>query len=316
VDKFKELQQKEASLERKRFEEALFETYPSFVEGLPDVCLERSVLEEIPSPAEEFQPETVLEPVIEPLSEKSQAISSLNRFVEENAKEISESEKSVKLDEVEVIVKPVASKDLMKVCLDIPAPTSFEEIYKDLGKGTLCCKEEKQIGTGLAFTVQEEIEVMFLGDYPKLDPETSQADFFIGDSKQTLDRMISAMKLSSKEFAKNVVVKCIPEKIEFDTFEKFSEACKNKIYSEIYMLKPKIIVTLGSKATGFMLENREQLSKIHGKLYSRSAEFSDGKEVSFAMMPIFHPDYLNINTNMKRTTWDDLQEVMKFIGKI
>ena len=34
------------------------------------------------------------------------------------------------------------------------------------------------------------------------------------------------------------------------------------------------------------------------------------------MVPIFHPDFLKINPKMKRTAWDDLQKVMRMIGKL
>ena len=52
-------------------------------------------------------------------------------------------------------------------------------------------------------------------------------------------------------------------------------------------------------------------SNIHGQFFEK--QYGD---TAFSLMPVFHPDFLVINPNMKRTAWADLQKVMERVGKI
>ena len=142
-------------------------------------------------------------------------------------------------------------------------------------------------------------EVLFLGDN------------FIGEGEDLLGKMISAMKLKGSEFSR------FPLAEELDDIADLSKnledpSMETKELMEIIKEKrPKVVVTLGATITNILLGKREKLSTIHGQFFEKSLG-----DCNYTLMPIFHPDFLTINPNMKRTAWIDLQKVMERIGKI
>lgn len=152
-----------------------------------------------------------------------------------------------------------------------------------------------------------------------INPKFKLRALFIGDtqddkSEDLLGKMISAMKLEAEEFVR---VK-FDEKLEdvtdvalnLNTPSQESQA----LFLEIKKHQPQIIITLGATVSNILLGRREKLSTIHGQFYTfESPVLNTG---TYQFMPLFHPDYLKINPNMKKAAWVDLQKVMKLIGKI
>lgn len=158
----------------------------------------------------------------------------------------------------------------------------------------------------LAAQVQNnyKYKVLFLGD-------TASGD----ESDDLLGKMIVAMKLKEHEFLRFQFDDQL-EKVE-DLGENLvspSEASK-KLFDFITDSNAQVVVTLGATITSILSGKRQKLSNIHGQFFPLNLPnytFSAPTQ----LVPIFHPDYLKINPNMKKTAWIDLQEVMKVIGKI
>lgn len=141
-----------------------------------------------------------------------------------------------------------------------------------------------------------EIEVLFIGGASGLSDNQE------GESEATklLEKMIEAMKIPKESYSTFLY----PENF-LD-----NEESKSNLLKSIKEKKPKIILSLGAQSTNFFLGKREKLSNIHGKFF----EIGINEHLSFKLVPIFHPDFLLINPNMKRSAWIDLQEVMKFLN--
>lgn len=127
-------------------------------------------------------------------------------------------------------------------------------------------------------------DVLFLGDT------------FSGIGEDLLYKMIQAMNLG-----KNAVQR-IPFDENLDT--------RRELMAAISGHRPQIVVSLGAIVTNMLLEKKEKLSTIHGQLIPQ--ETTDWK---YLLMPLFHPEFLLINPNMKRTAWNDLQKIMEFLKK-
>lgn len=141
-------------------------------------------------------------------------------------------------------------------------------------------------------------EVLFLGDS------------FNGQGDDLLGKMISAMKLSGDEFYRYPMDEELDDVADLaKNLEDPSPATK-KLLNIILEKRPKMVVSLGATVTNILLGKREKLSTIHGQFFEKR----EGPCV-YSLMPIFHPDFLIINPNMKRTAWIDLQKVMEHIGK-
>lgn len=143
---------------------------------------------------------------------------------------------------------------------------------------------------------------------------------FVGDtysnqeSEDLLGKMIKAMKLEGSEFYRlkfNESLESaenLAQNLEAPSLETL------EIFKVIKEKDPQIVVSLGATVTNVLLGRREKLSSIHGQFFTQTIKLAEG-ELSYELMPIFHPDFLLINPNMKRTAWIDLQKVMELVGK-
>jgi hypothetical protein len=159
---------------------------------------------------------------------------------------------------------------------------------------------------------------------PKKVPGTffGKQVMFVGDTYLTqsgkedlLGKMIGAMKLNSSEFVRLSFNEALDEIIDLEKNLKEPTLETYELYKSIIENKPEIVVSLGATITNILLGRREKLSSIHGQFVDKTITV-DSISHTFTLMPLFHPDFLVINPNMKRTAWIDLQKVMERVGKI
>lgn len=186
-------------------------------------------------------------------------------------------------------------------------PFSFEEGITTEVREERAASPEKVPGT---FATPSEkvpgtLQVMFVGD-------TYLAE---SGKEDLLGKMIGAMKLSSSEFVRLSFNEALDDILDLEKNLKDPSAETNELYKTIIENKPEIVVSLGATITNILLGRREKLSGIHGQFVDKTITV-DSISHTFTLMPLFHPDFLVINPNMKRTAWIDLQKVMERIGKI
>ncbi|HLW56502.1 MAG TPA: hypothetical protein VKY27_03900, partial [Bacteriovoracaceae bacterium] len=76
--------------------------------------------------------------------------------------------------------------------------------------------------------------------------------------------------------------------------------------------RPLVIITLGAKATSAVLKTNDRLAQVHGQFFNR--KLIDSYEVQ--VVPLFHPNIIETNQNMKKTAWIDMQKIMKYLKKL
>jgi uracil-DNA glycosylase family 4 len=131
-------------------------------------------------------------------------------------------------------------------------------------------------------------DVLFLGDT------------YNGTGEDLLAKMIQAMHLPS-----DAVLRV--------TFDENTDT-RQELLTTISKHRPKIVVSLGAVVTNILLQKKEKLSTIHGQLIAQE-ENQETSNWKYLLMPLFHPEFLLINPNMKRTAWNDLQKIMEFLTK-
>lgn len=143
----------------------------------------------------------------------------------------------------------------------------------------------------------EKTMVIFLGECPKDYNAEAPMDNLLG-------KMISAMKLAPEHFCRAFITKD-------------SDVSHEEWLGLLKQIPPHkeelIVVTLGALATNTVLQKKERLSRIHGKEFVINVSGSS-RDQNLRVFPVFHPDILQINPNMKRSAWLDLQKVMKVLG--
>lgn len=145
--------------------------------------------------------------------------------------------------------------------------------------------------------------LLFVGEGPGFD-EDRLGEPFVGRAGQLLDRMILAMGLSRPEVYIANVVKCRPPQNRTPN-PRETISCLSYLGSQIDVIAPEVIVTLGNTPTRTLLDTLAPISRLRGSWQS----FRD-----IPLLPTFHPAYLLRNSGDKRLVWQDLQQVMARLG--
>ena len=145
--------------------------------------------------------------------------------------------------------------------------------------------------------------LMFIGEGPGAD-EDMQGLPFVGKAGQLLNNMIGAMGLKREEVYIANIVKCrppgnrVPEPVEAQT-------CSQFLLRQIDVVRPEVIVALGSTAATYLLGVRKSLSALRGRWHScRGAK----------LVVTYHPAFLLRDPRQKAEAWKDLQMVMAEMG--
>ena len=210
---------------------------------------------------------------------------------------------------VNAVVAPKAPEPAAVLAAE-PAPRSLEQIRAELGDCRRCKLHQKR--RNIVFGVgSSTAELVFVGEGPGAD-EDAQGIPFVGAAGQLLTKMIEAMGFKRDEVYICNVVKCRPPGNRDPEPEEI-EACEPFLKAQLALLKPKAIVTLGKFATLTLLrEPNGSITRMRGQWRKYQA---------IPLMPTFHPSYLlrqktpdEVNRE-KRKVWEDLQQVMKLLGK-
>ncbi len=149
---------------------------------------------------------------------------------------------------------------------------------------------------------------MFIGEAPGAD-EDAQGEPFVGPAGQLLTRIIQTMGLSRETVYIANILKCRPDTPgqSFGNRKPTADemkTCLPYLLAQIDLIRPSVIVALGSTAVEGLLGKSEGISKLRGKFHAF-------REIP--LMPTFHPSYLLRNQALteKRKVWEDMLQVMQ-----
>jgi uracil-DNA glycosylase len=165
------------------------------------------------------------------------------------------------------------------------------------------CKLHTQGRRQIVFGVgNPDADLMFVGEAPGAD-EDVQGIPFVGRAGQLLTKIIEAIGLTREDVYIANVIKCRPpgnrnpEQDEVETCEPF-------LFQQIDIIKPKVIVALGTFAARALLRTLDPISRLRGRVY----DYRGAK-----LIPTFHPAYLLRNPASKREVWEDMKVVRKLL---
>ena len=149
-----------------------------------------------------------------------------------------------------------------------------------------------------------DAELVFVGEGPGYH-EDQQGLPFVGKAGQLLDRMISAMGYRPEEVYVCNVVKCRPPNNRTPKPDE-AGACRPYLVGQLEVVAPKAIVALGRCAA----ENLGCLDREARGWRGRWTEFE-----SIPVLATYHPAFLLRSPEMKRPVWQDLQDVLRKLGR-
>ena len=150
-----------------------------------------------------------------------------------------------------------------------------------------------------------EAKLLFFGEGPGAD-EDAQGLPFVGRAGELLTKMINAMQFSREEVYICNTIKCRPPGNRNPEPDE-TDACRAYAERQIELVKPEVIVVLGSVALRFLFPN------IYGGIRSLRGKWLEYRGIR--VMPTYHPAYLLRSPASKAETWKDLQLVMACFGK-
>jgi DNA polymerase len=186
----------------------------------------------------------------------------------------------------------------------VAPPLTLAAIREDIGDCTRCKLHglgRRQIVFGVG---NPSAELMFVGEAPGAD-EDIQGEPFVGRAGQLLTKIIEAIGLQRADVFIANVIKCRPPQNRNPEPDEV-DSCEPFLFRQIDVVRPKVIVALGTFAARTLLRTLDPISRLRGRVYDyRGAR----------LVPTFHPAYLLRNPASKREVWEDMKLVRTLLSQ-
>jgi len=146
-------------------------------------------------------------------------------------------------------------------------------------------------------------DILFVGDMP-MAQEDQEGRIFLGRGGEMLTLMIEkVLGVSRQEVYITNLLKCHPLHTQSPKPTTL-HTCKSYLFKEISIIKPKIVVTLGEMAYHYLTNDTTPLAQIRGR---------EIKQVSYTLIPTYHPNFLLKNPSFKKEVLSDLKKIREFL---
>lgn len=176
---------------------------------------------------------------------------------------------------------------------------NWEELEQSIVNCNKCklCTNRTNIVFGVG---NKEADIMMIGEGPGAD-EDKQGEPFVGKAGQLMNKALTGLGIKREELYIANIVKCRPPSNRVPEQDE-AEACLNYLRNQVVLVKPKIIVLLGSTALKNILGKEYSITAMRGKWIEQKGIY---------YMPTWHPAALLRDENKKIEFWNDLKEVRK-----
>lgn len=174
---------------------------------------------------------------------------------------------------------------------------NWEELEKSVKNCKKCklCTNRMNIVFGVG---NKDADVMLIGEGPGAD-EDRRGEPFVGKAGQLMNKAFQALEINRDKVYIANIVKCRPPQNRVPEADE-AKKCLDYLRNQVVLVKPRIIVLLGSTA----------LKNIVGEEYGITA--SRGKWIEkkgIMYMPTWHPAALLRDETKKIEFWKDLKQV-------
>lgn len=177
----------------------------------------------------------------------------------------------------------------------------LEEVVKQCRKCRLC-ETRKNVVFGVG---NREADIMFIGEGPGAD-EDAQGEPFVGKAGKLMNMAFDMLGVKREEVYIANIVKCRPPNNRNPQDDE-AENCLDYLRNQVILVKPKIIVLLGSVALKNVLGKEYGITASRGKWLERKG---------ILYMPTWHPAALLRDENKKIDFTKDLKQVIKRYNEI
>ncbi len=177
------------------------------------------------------------------------------------------------------------------------AELTWELLYQQVESCAMC-----PLHAGITHKVpgqgRHDAPLMLIGEGPgQVEDEEGLA--FVGPAGQLLTRMLAAISLPRDQVYICNIVKCRPPRNRVPEEEE-AAACKLHLRNQVALVRPKVIVLLGSTAAKHTLGPQIRITRDRGQWFNSKGVW---------MLPTYHPSALLRDPDKKREAWEDMQKL-------
>lgn len=181
-----------------------------------------------------------------------------------------------------------------------------KDIFIKLNRAVINCSKCRLCKTRINAVPGEgslNAKLVFVGEAPGAQ-EDSEGRPFVGRSGMLLNDFLLKIGLSRQQVWIGNVIKCRPPENRDPMVDEL-RACTPYIQSQLDLIEPKIVATLGRIAMNYFLPNAK-ISTAHGKPF---------KYKNKIIFPIYHPAAALRNPNLKEVMYKDFLILKELLNK-
>lgn len=146
--------------------------------------------------------------------------------------------------------------------------------------------------------------LMVIGEGPGAEEDAS-GRAFVGKAGKYLDSWLGAISMSRETnvYIANIV-KCRPPENRNPEVDEVA-ACLPYLKRQIQLVKPQIILLVGSVASQALLETTDGVGKLRGRFF---------RFEGIPVVATYHPAGVLRNEQLKRAVWEDLKKVAAYLA--
>jgi uracil-DNA glycosylase family 4 len=161
---------------------------------------------------------------------------------------------------------------------------------------TYCCALCPQRTNAVPGEGNPHAKLFLVGEGPGAT-EDAQGRPFVGQAGNLLNGILEAIEVPRDTVYITNIVKCRPPQNRKPLPDEIA-ACIPYLHRQIEIIKPKVILALGSTSAEAMLGVRKSLGELRGKVHTYNG---------IPLIVTYHPAALLRNPNWKKPTWDDVR---------
>lgn len=182
------------------------------------------------------------------------------------------------------------SREDWKSCSSL---AELNEMIKDCRKCRVLADKRKNLVFGSG---NPKADIAVVGEAPGAD-EDEKGFPFVGRAGKLLTDILAAINFSRDEVYICNILKCRPPENRNPLPDEILN-CEPYLDKQLEIIKPKLILALGTFAAQTLLRTKEPLGKLRGRFHTYK---------NIKTMVTYHPAALLRNPNWKRPTWEDVK---------
>ena len=182
--------------------------------------------------------------------------------------------------------------------------TNLKQEYSKCASCPELCNSRTKVVFG---TGNHDADILFTGEAPGANEDKNGVPF-CGMSGNILDQLLDSVGLVREDIFITNTVLCRPPKNRNPKKQEI-ENCRERLNKLIYIMQPKVIVTIGNFATERVL-GKTAIKTIHGQVFSFQGDLK--------VVPVIHPAsllYSGRNPELLQAMKDDFAVIVDLLTK-